>query len=89
MSRLQVKRRGVDARCVFCGEDDPVVLDCHRLKPGSQGGRYSWANTITVCSNDHRRIHAGKILVHGRRLCTSGWVLHWSDTAGEHFSPIT
>src|SRR5262249_24062764 len=89
MSRLQAKRRGVDATCLFCGEDDPAVLDCHRLKPGSEGGKYGWANTVTECSNDDRRIHAGKVVVHGRRLSPFGWLLHWSDAAGEHYSTVT
>jgi HNH endonuclease len=67
MSKLQTKRRGVDARCAFCGESDPVVLDCHRIQPGSEGGRYQWHNTLSTCANDHRRIHAASPISYSKK----------------------
>lgn len=74
--RLQTCRRSYDGRCFFCGEPNPDLLDCHRIVPGEQGGRYEWANTLTVCSNCHRRIHSGDIVVFARRYGTGGSYIH-------------
>ena len=59
--------------CVDCGEDDPVVLDCHHKDPGTKehcignmiGGNWSLGavlaelkKCIVLCANCHRRRHA-------------------------------
>lgn len=66
-----------DKKCFFCEEDDYAILDAHRILPGAEGGTYDWINTLTVCSNCHRRIHAGEILVDRKYGSTGGLVLHY------------
>lgn len=66
-----------DGSCCFCGEDDYDLLDLHRIKPGSEGGRYTEHNTLTVCATCHRKIHAGRIQTYRKYYSTSGtYILH-------------
>ena len=79
----QVKKKH-DGKCYFCSEADYDLLDVHRIREGANGGKYTEHNTITVCSNCHRKIHADKIQIHGRYLSTSGrYVLHCTNEDGE------
>jgi hypothetical protein len=50
-------------RCFFCPEDDPNLLDAHRIIPGKEGGKYINSNMLCICSNCHRKCHSGKIIV--------------------------
>lgn len=59
-------------KCRICGIADYDVLDVHRIKEGSNGGRYVRNNTVCLCSNCHRKIHTGNIKILGWRLSTSG-----------------
>jgi len=70
--RHQTARKKLDGKCFFCPETDVALLDCHRIVPGEQGGRYQWANTLTLCANCHRKVHAGTIVVVARRQSTGG-----------------
>lgn len=72
-----------EKKCFFCGNDDYCTLDVHRIVPGSEGGRYTQHNTVTSCSNCHRKIHDGKIKVDRKYPSTAGWVLHYWDEDGE------
>lgn len=72
-----------DKRCRFCGNTEYCTLDVHRIVPGSEGGRYTEHNTVTSCSNCHRKIHEGKIKIDRKYPSTSGWVLHYFDEDGE------
>lgn len=74
-------------KCYFCSCDNYDLLDVHRIVEGSQGGKYTDFNTITVCSLCHRKIHAGLIKIHRKYLSTTGrQVLHYFDEHGvEHY----
>ena len=79
-------KKMVDRKCHFCGNDEYCTLDVHRIIPGSEGGRYVDHNTVTACSNCHRKIHEGKIRVDRKYPSTIGWVLHYFDENGiEHW----
>jgi len=81
--KKQVKKL-FDKVCYFCGYDKYEGLDCHRIIEGSAGGRYTEHNTIVVCTNCHRKIHAGKIKIDRKYFSTSGkWVLHYWDENGQ------
>ena len=54
------KARG---KCVLCGETNINVLDIHRIYEGHKGGTYDDENTVCLCSNDHRKVHAGEIKI--------------------------
>jgi hypothetical protein len=47
-----IERLGTNnARCVFCGESDPRVLERHHI-----AGRAHADDTIIVCRNHHRKL---------------------------------
>lgn len=72
----KVKKK-IDGRCCLCGESNYSLLDVHRILEGSNGGRYTEANTITGCCSCHRRIHAGEIQIDRKYYSTAGkWILH-------------
>jgi len=73
-----------DGKCYFCGISEYELLDVHRMLEGKDGGKYTEFNTICSCSNCHRKIHAGKITIHGRHYSSSGkYVLHYTNEEGE------
>jgi len=77
-------KKKLDGECYFCGEKNYSILDCHRILPGKDGGQYNSINTITICANCHRKVHAEQIIVHGRYFCTNAkYVLHYTDENGE------
>lgn len=61
--------------CILCGENDEVCLDFHHLDPNqkdmnisSVAGNKPWDKLmeeidkcVPLCSNCHRKVHAGKI----------------------------
>lgn len=49
--------------CCLCGENDPNVLDVHRIYEGARGGVYDSLNCIVCCANCHRKVHAGTIKI--------------------------
>lgn len=77
----KVAKKKYEKKCYFCGEEDYSVLDCHRIVPSEEGGKYTDFNTIVACSNCHRKIHSGQIKIDRKYSSTSGrWVLHyWID----------
>lgn len=73
-------------KCFFCGLDDYDLLDCHRIVPGEFGGHYTPKNTLVACSNCHRRIHAGQIVVHGKYFCTAGrFMVNYTENEEERW----
>jgi hypothetical protein len=82
----KVHKKKADKKCYFCGTDEYCVLDVHRIISGSDGGKYDFYNSITTCSNCHRKIHDGKIKVDRKYPSTKGWVLHYfSEDGTEHW----
>jgi hypothetical protein len=70
----------IDKECLFCGEKEYKLLDCHRIYPGEKGGTYVQRNTITSCANCHRKMHGGLIRVVGKYLGSDGrWVVIYFD----------
>ena len=76
MTSKQAKKK-YDGECFFCQEKDYALLDAHRILPGEHGGTYDWMNTLTVCSNCHRRIHAGEIKIDRKYQSTGGLVVRY------------
>jgi hypothetical protein len=73
----KIAKKRCDGKCYFCSCDTYDLLDVHRIIEGSQGGKYTDFNTITVCSLCHRKIHAGLIRIDRKYLSTNGkWILH-------------
>ena len=48
--------------CALCGWDK-APCDRHRIKYGTDGGKYIKGNIISVCPNCHRLIHAGLLRI--------------------------
>lgn len=85
LSYKQVKKI-IDGKCRFCGNDNYATLDTHRIVPGCEGGKYEEGNTVTICSNCHRMIHDGQIIIHGEYFCTSGkYLIHCTIDGKEQF----
>lgn len=79
-------KKKADKRCYFCKTEEYCTLDVHRIIPGCEGGRYDSYNSITICSNCHRKVHEGKIKIDRKYPSTSGWVLHYfSEDGKEHW----
>lgn len=78
----QIKKK-TDKKCYFCPCSDYGLLDVHRIQPGSEGGKYTGFNSITVCANCHRKIHENKIVILGRHFSTAGYVLHFIEDGVE------
>ncbi len=73
-------------KCFFCPEDNENLLDAHRIIPGKDGGTYIPTNILCICSNCHRRVHAGEIVVDRKYPCTSGkLVVHYFDKGIEYW----
>jgi len=63
--------------CIFCGEDEPICIDWHHINPEDKSFSISRVNTsmgnilkeiekcVCVCSNCHRRVHAGMLDLRG------------------------
>jgi hypothetical protein len=80
----KVHHKKSEGRCCLCGEEDYAVLDCHRIKPGEEGGRYVESNVLVICANCHRKIHDDQIVIDRKYNTTSGTtVLHFWDEDGE------
>ena len=72
-----------DRKCYFCGLDDYAVLDVHRIAEGQDGGKYTEFNSLTVCSNCHRKIHDKQIVIDRKYFATNGaYILHYWDEDG-------
>lgn len=84
-SRQQIKKL-YHKSCFFCGESDYNLLDVHRILEGANGGTYHPNNTLVGCATCHRKIHSGRIVVHGKHYSTSGhWVIHYTEDGKEHW----
>lgn len=72
--KIQDKKafKKIEGKCRLCGCDIYSTLDIHRIKPGEIGGEYSTSNTVIYCSNCHRRIHDGEIIIDRYYLCSNG-----------------
>jgi 5-methylcytosine-specific restriction endonuclease McrA len=73
--------------CFFCGNPKAHVLDAHRIIPGAEGGKYIETNMLSICSNCHRDVHEGVIVIDPRKYSgTRGGVFtihYWKG--GEEF----
>lgn len=82
MNKKSKKR--VDRKCHFCPCEDYESLSVHRIVYGEDGGKYTPGNTVTVCENHHRLIHADRIKILGKHFTTGGfYVLHYIEDGEE------
>ena len=72
-------------KCFFCDEKNENILDAHRIVPGKDGGKYIPTNILCICSNCHRKVHAGEIVVDRKYNCTSGLPMIHYFINGEEF----
>jgi hypothetical protein len=77
-------KKNQDGECYFCGNNERCLLDVHRIQEGADGGRYTEFNSVVSCVVCHRKIHAGKIKIHGRHFSTTGrYILHFTNEEGK------
>ncbi|MGP5715259.1 HNH endonuclease [Brachybacterium tyrofermentans] len=60
--------RKYGARCMYCGLDNPEVLEAAHVIPDSRGGAASTSNIRVLCANHHTAFDAGLIVLDGDRL---------------------
>jgi len=56
-------------QCRICGNEIYSTLDIHRITPGSL---YHKTASVICCSNCHRRVHSGEIVIDRYYQSTSG-----------------
>ena len=61
--------------CEICGNNE--ILEKHHIISKSLGGKNTKDNLCNICSNCHTKIHYSQIIIEGRFLTTSGYVLLW------------
>jgi hypothetical protein len=82
------RKKRIQGKCQFCEETDYAVLDCHRIIPGEEGGKYIDHNTVVVCACCHRRVHDGQIVIDRKYPTTAACeVLHYWENGEEHWEP--
>lgn len=83
----KIAKKKIDKCCYFCECDTYELLDVHRIIPGENGGQYTEKNSVTLCANCHRKVHADLIKIDRKYLSSSGkWILHYFDENNiEHF----
>lgn len=83
--RIQQCVKEYMSKCFFCEETDYALLDTHRILPG---GVYQRHNILAVCSNCHRRIHDGQIIIDRKYPSTAAvmYVHFWRDGV-EYWEP--
>lgn len=78
----QLKKR-VKGKCCFCGNSDYGQLDVHRIEPGS---KYTDWGTLIICSNCHRAVHNGKIVILGKHPSTKGHLINYLENNEEKWA---
>jgi len=73
-------RKQVAGCCVVCKENEPSLLDTHRIV---HGGKYTFNNVCVCCVKCHRLHHAGRIKILGWCYSTKGRVFRWIDENGQ------
>lgn len=71
--------------CRVCKTDLYELLDVHRIFPGSDGGRYIESNVVCLCSNCHRKNHAGLLTIDRWYYSTGGYLLRIIEEGKERF----
>jgi hypothetical protein len=80
------RKKLIEKKCYFCDENDYSLLDVHRILEGKDGGKYVDHNMVVTCCKCHRKIHAGRIEIHGRYYSTAGkHVLHYTEDGEEYW----
>lgn len=65
-------------QCEVCGESNIKVLDRHHIIPRTDPSCTELdSNLAVVCSNCHRMIHAGEIIIEGVFKTSEGAQLFW------------
>lgn len=72
--------------CRICKNPAYEVLDVHRIKPGTEGGKYTYANVVALCANCHRLVHDEKKIIIDRWYpSTAGNLLRILENGVERF----
>lgn len=82
-NRAFLKELKTSLGCALCPETDPVCLEFHHLDPTTKSfelSRYASCpreslvaeikKCVCLCSNCHRKVHAGSLQVNQSQLCT-------------------
>ena len=65
----------VTKKCIICEKEDVAELECHRIVPGCEGGKYTHNNTVVLCADCHTLVHKERIIIDKWYDSTTGRVL--------------
>jgi len=71
--------------CRICKNPEYVVRHVHRILPGSEGGKYTYANSVPLCANCHSLVHADQIVIDRWYPSTAGYLLRIIEKGVERF----
>lgn len=89
MRRLSIQQKSklIEKKCQICKIENYALLDAHRIVPGVENGKYTSSNILVICSNCHRKIHAGDIEILSKSYSTSGnYVVRYLENGVEKFA---
>ena len=61
--------------CRLCKSTETSTFDVHRIQHGKDGGKYNLLNSVCLCSNCHRKVHANEIELLGYIRSSHGFLL--------------
>lgn len=78
----RIKRKD---RCEICHITDSKVIDYHHIIPRTDPRcTNDLSNLAIICSNCHRIVHSGDIIIEGVYLTTTGTKLFWHRKGEPH-----
>lgn len=64
--------------CEICGSKNKSTIDKHHIIPRTDPRTTdNISNLAIICSNCHRRVHAGEIIIEGVYTTSAGTLLFW------------
>lgn len=64
--------------CEICGTTNKAAIDYHHIIPRTDPRtHHGLSNLAIICSNCHRRVHAGEIIIEGVYPTSGGTFLFW------------
>lgn len=78
-------RSKYNKKCEICETQNKKVIDKHHIIPRTDPRtHHGLSNLAIICSNCHRRVHAGEIIIEGVFMTSIGQKLFWHYDGEPH-----
>lgn len=78
-------RSKTSKECEICGNKDRATIDKHHIIPRTDPRcTNALSNIAIICSNCHRKVHAGEIIIEGVFSTSVGTRLFWHKSGESH-----